>query len=241
MKKYFLLLLLAVNVLWGQKTIHQYKYVMVPSKFAFLDQNDQYRLNTLTKLLLEKYGFKAYLDNEELPAGLLDSGCEKLYADVISSGNFIRTKLQVVLKDCKKKVVYQTEIGTSKEKEYKTAYTQALRAAFTSFDDLQYHDAPVPEQAVAETKDLSNQSVVVLSETFDTALPVYYAQAIPGGYQLVDTTPKVVMKMYKTSDSKVFTAVKGDIQGVLLLKENQWFFEYYQSDRPVSEKVNIKF
>jgi hypothetical protein len=35
--------------------------------------------------------------------------------------------------------------------------------------------------------------------------------------------------------------MKGISQGVLIQKENQWFFEYYESDILVSEKVAVKF
>ena len=241
MKKYILLFLFCVTVAVGQTTINQYKYVIVPAQFNFLKEKDQYRLNTLTKLLLEKYGFTSFFDTEELPATLINSNCDKLYADVVSTGNFTRTKLQVILKDCKRNVVYQTAIGTSKEKEYKVAYTQALRAAFQSFDTLQYHYAPLPNNSEIQKSAESVNPTVILTETFDEKATMLYAQPIANGFQLVDATPKVVMKIFKTSNSNTFSAVRGTTQGVLIMKENQWFFEYYQEEKLVSEKVNVKF
>ena len=69
-----------------------------------------------------------------------------------------------------------------------------------------------------------------------------FAQPLSGGnYQLIDSKPTVIMKLYKTSDANSFLAQKGSQQGVLIKKENQWFFEYYQNDQLVSEKVNVKF
>ena len=128
MKKNIVVLFLCLGpLLFAQSTINQYQYVIVPSKFKFTKQTDQYRLNTLTKLLLQKYGFKSYLESDEISAEIKDSNCNKLYADVISSGNFIRTKIQVVLKDCNGKVRYESGIGTSKEKDFNVAYNQALR------------------------------------------------------------------------------------------------------------------
>ena len=103
----------------------------MPAQFDFLREKDEYRINNLTKMLFEKYGFKVFFDTDQLPDEITDSNCDKLYADVISSGNFIRTKSQVILKDCKKNTVYKSVVGTSKEKEYKVAYTQALRGAFS--------------------------------------------------------------------------------------------------------------
>lgn len=241
MKKYFVLFLFCVNVAVGQTSINQYKYVIIPSQFNFLKEKDQYQLNTLTKLLLEKYGFTTFFDTEELPAEIINSNCDKLYADVISSGNFIRTKLQLVLKDCRKNIVYQTEIGTSKEKEYKVAYTQALRAAFQSFDTLQYHYTSELNNGQIQKKEAPITGTVILSESFEENLTMLYAQPIANGFQLVDSTPKVVMKIFKTSNPNTFSAVKDSKQGVLLSKDNQWYFEYYENEQLVSEKVNVKF
>ena len=119
MKKNIVILFLCFGpLLFAQATINQYQYVIVPSKFKFTKHTDQYRLNTLTKLLLQKYKFKSYLDTDELPADIKDYNCNKLFAEVLSSGNFIRTKIQVVLKDCNGKVLYESAIGTSKEKDF---------------------------------------------------------------------------------------------------------------------------
>lgn len=241
MKKYIVIFLFCVNLAVGQSTINQYKYVIVPAQFNFLKEKDQYRLNTLTKLLLEKYGFTSFFDAQELPADIINSNCDKLYADVISSGNFVRTKLQLVLKDCHKNIVYQTEIGTSKEKEYRVAYTQALRAAFQSFDTLHYQYVPLPQNSKIQITEKPANSAVILNENFDENGATLYAQPIANGFQLVDATPKVVMKIFKTSSPNTFTALKGNSQGVLLLKDNQWFFEYYYEEKLISEKIDVKF
>jgi hypothetical protein len=49
------------------------------------------------------------------------------------------------------------------------------------------------------------------------------------------------MKVYKTSNPASYMAKKGDLQGALVSKDNQWFFEYYQNDKLVSEKIDVKF
>ena len=68
-----------------------------------------------------------------------------------------------------------------------------------------------------------------------------YAQATQNGYQLVDASPKVVFVLYKTSRSDLYIATKGNSQGVFVQKDNQWFFEYYENEKLVSEKVVVKF
>ena len=92
----------------------------------------------------------------------------------------------------------------------------------------------VPVVAASTTK-----SVPVISEKPNVNL--LYAQPTSYGFQLIDSEPKVVMKVYKTSNPDSYVAKKGDAQGVLVSKDNQWFFEYYLNDKLVSEKVNVKF
>ncbi|WP_298220679.1 hypothetical protein [Flavobacterium sp.] len=238
MKKYLWFVFVCFSsFLSAQNTINQYRYVIVPAQFGFSSEKDQYHLNTLTKMLLEKYGFKAYLDTEELPAEIRDSNCDKLFAEVKSSGSFIMTKMQVTLKDCSHVVVYESAVGKSKEKKYRDAYTEALSKAFDSFEALHYQYQPLE---IKPKKEVLNPQTTIMNASFEDT-DLLQAQPIPNGYQLVDATSKVVIKALKTSNPQMFTAIKGTITGVLISKDNQWFFEYYQQDQLVSEKIDVKF
>ncbi|WP_394747243.1 hypothetical protein [Spongiimicrobium salis] len=70
---------------------------------------------------------------------------------------------------------------------------------------------------------------------------VLYAQAIANGYQLVDSTPKIKMKIFKTSMSNVFLAKQDTVNGMVYEKNGNWFFEYYAQEKLVVEALNIKF
>jgi hypothetical protein len=70
---------------------------------------------------------------------------------------------------------------------------------------------------------------------------VLYAQPIVNGFQLVNSVPQVVMKVFKTSSPTCLIALKEATQGVLISKDSQWFFEYYQNDKLISEKIEVKF
>ena len=102
--------------------------VVVPNKFAFLKSDNEYQLNILTKFLIEKQGFKAYMENE-VPAELLNTPCNILRADVKNESNMMTSKLRLVLTDCANKEVFSSEVGKSREKEYKKSYQEALRNA----------------------------------------------------------------------------------------------------------------
>ena len=102
--------------------------VVVPNKFAFLKSDNEYQLNILTKFLIEKQGFKAYMENE-VPSELLNTPCNLLKADVKNESNMMTSKLRLVLTDCANKEVFSSEVGKSREKEYKKSYQEALRNA----------------------------------------------------------------------------------------------------------------
>lgn len=70
---------------------------------------------------------------------------------------------------------------------------------------------------------------------------VLYAQPIANGYQLVDGTPKVVMKLMKSSTENVFIANAEGKSGMVFKNEAAWVFEYYVNDQLVRDVLHIKF
>ncbi|MFN7100118.1 MAG: hypothetical protein ACK4M4_07065, partial [Flavobacterium sp.] len=60
MKKYLLVAFLMLSSLSKAQSVNDYQAVIVPVKFDWLKQENQYRLNTMTKYNLEKAGFLAF-------------------------------------------------------------------------------------------------------------------------------------------------------------------------------------
>ena len=242
MKKVLFLLLFLATSLGFSQSVNDYKYAIVPSKFEFLKNKDQYRLNTLTKLLTEKYGFVTYFDTDILPVEVAETNCNKVFVEVQSTGNLFSTKITVILKDCKNAVLFTTSIGKSKEKEYQVAYNQALREAFSSFDKLGYKYNESSNINENNNSNISVKSSNFVNESDDKSNVVaLFAQPIENGFQIIDTFPKVILKIYMTSSPSCFIAYKDTIQGVLVNKDNKWFFEYYSNSKVISEKMEIKF
>ncbi len=234
------------------QNLNGYRYALVPSKFSFQKEKDKYQLNTLSKLFMQKYGFETYFDSDAAPFEFSNVNCNKVYFNLLENNSLFFTRLKIVLSDCTGKVLFVSKEGSSKEKVLKVAYNEALRQAFISFEALHHkYDEKItvikqPEitsvkEILQEPKAVVQESKEVTSSTTIKASDRLYAQAIENGFQLVDASPKVVMKLYRTSVTDVFTAVKGSLQGVLVSKNNEWFFEYYQNDKLVSEKVDVKF
>jgi hypothetical protein len=227
---------------------------VVPEKFNFLKQNDQYSLNTLTKVLLQDKGFTVYFDNAELPSEIANNKCLALSADVLEKSGMFTTGLTLLLKDCKGNIVFKSKEGKSREKDYKVAYNIALRDAFTSLDQVTYaYNGSTNEPTTQPVITTTSTTPVKIAEAAPvtpvkateavTNQPVgtLYAQAIANGYQLIDTTPKIVLTLLKTSAENYFIAGNATTNGIVLKKNEDWVFEYYKDGKLISEKLLVKF
>lgn len=234
MKKILLLLVLFLTATAFSQNVNDYEYVIVPTKFSFLKVDDKYRLNTNSRLLLQKYGFKSVFPSDSIPSEIANNNCKKLYFDLVEDNKFLITKIKIVLKDCREKLLFESDYGTSKEKEFEIAYNIALREAAKSFDKLNYKYNGKNNSSISQepTKTIVSE---INSETF------YFAQPTANGFQVVDNEPKVIMKLYITSQKNVFIGLKGNTNGVVISKNGKWFFEYYDGDKLISESINLRF
>jgi hypothetical protein len=230
----------------SQTTINGYKYVLVPQKFNFSKADDEYGLNTSTKSLLEQKGFTAFWTNAGLPQTVAADKCTALIAEVTERKTMFTTNLTILLKDCSGNIIFKSKEGRSREKEFYAAYDEALKDAFSSFKNVPYkYDStlsaqaqqPVAASATSPPVPVTPQPVVPnISGTL-------YAQVIPNGYQLIDTTPKKVLTLLKTSVQDCFLTETGAgvPNGIVFKKNGEWFFEYYKDGTLISQKLEIKF
>lgn len=265
MKTRILFLMLFIASYSFSQSVNDYKAVIIPTKYDFQKSDNQYRLQTLTKVDIQKAGFQSFHANESVPEEFNDR-CDLLYIDVKKESGFLVTKLYITFKDCYGAIIYQSPIGKSREKEFQAAYYEALNEAFVSVYALQYKyngtkavakSAPISVSVPATAAPVAvvpavpavptvpvpstNNEVNDLKISENKITGLLYAQPTSYGYQLIDSEPKVVMKVYKTSNPASYMATKGSVQGVLVSKDNQWFFEYYQGDKLISEKIDVKF
>jgi len=218
------------------QSINDYQYVLVPQKFSFQKSNDEFHLNTTAKFMLQKYGFKSFFSSDSIAKDLANENCNKLYAEVEKESSFLMTKVKLLLKDCHGKIFFETQYGTSREKEYLVSYNEALRNAFKSFDQLNYKYSGDKTKAVIANNPSSNTTTDnTLKKILFTAKPTLE------GYLIIDEESKIVMELKKTSDKQVFIATKNNQSGVVFNKEERWFFEFYKADKLISEELNLKF
>ncbi|MFY0630039.1 MAG: hypothetical protein JXR05_06630 [Flavobacteriaceae bacterium] len=254
---YVVFSLLFFGAVQGQE-VNKYEYVIVDSHFNFVKKVDGYETSSLTKFLFNKLGFKAYLDNEEESRNLSlnVNRCKALFAKAISNSNWLSTKITIELRDCNGKVVFTSEEGVSRIKDYKRAYRQSIRQAFQSLSKLNYaydeslvvktNETPVvvkttvkPEPKKEKKKPLMVTKEVKVSKGKAKEYPLLYAQKNESGYQLVNTKPEILFILLKTNQENKF--IIKDKNGTLSRSGDFWVAEYYMNGKLVTEKYQIKF
>ena len=152
---------------FSQKSLSDYSYVIVSEQFEFQQEKDKYQLNSLTKFLFNKYGFHAYFDRE-VPLNVFR--CDGLWAEAEGTPGFIITKVQLVLRDCTGEVIYRTNYGKSKVKDYKKAYYESVRNAFNDIiklnvnqKEIEVVDIEITSESQNLTDNTKNLSVVETS------------------------------------------------------------------------------
>jgi len=274
-----IIVFLMTSSVFSQTTLNNYKYIIIPKKYGFLKSDDQFQLNSLTKFLFNKYGFEALMEGETYPDDLNANRCLALTTDVIKDSGFLKTKLQIELRNCNGLTVYTSQEGESREKDYSKAYAEALRNAFKELQIMNYKYVPSGKTSEITVQETNNQTEVskeiaqlraeiqnLKQEKETQASPVsvvndlqqatensntqvaslaennsgvLYAQAIDNGFQLVDSSPKVIYKIKNTSMENMFL-VEGR-NATLYKKDNQWIMEYYEDNILKQDVLNIKF
>src|SRR5690606_25438482 len=105
-----LLIILLIGVVWFTKAQNHtgYPFMLVPDKFEFLDEKDEYSMNSLAKFLLEKRGFKAFLASDDKPIEYNLDECGVLKFNLTKEKTFIHTKLKITITDCTNKVIAES-------------------------------------------------------------------------------------------------------------------------------------
>lgn len=236
----------------SQSSLNDYNMVIIPARFDFQKQDNQYRINSTIKSFLMQKGFEAYLSSDNLPEGFIDYNCNKLFIGVKEKSNMFTTELQVEFKDCRDKVLYITDIGKSNEKNIAKSYSDALQATLKSFykanykySGKTYFDEEADEKI--KSRDVENVSEevtkVIKSEKQVTYEKVGKTVKQENNQPVVKVINKINQKeliLYKTSTPNIYLLNYNGKNGIVISKENVWYFEYSDGDKTTSEKLDIK-
>ena len=186
-----LFLMFSCAVLFAQKSVNSYKYILVPKQFEFQKSADQYQLNSLTKFLFERAGFTVLFSDESFPVDLANNRCLALNASVNNASGMLSTKLTIDLLDCYNAKVFSTKEGRSKEKDYKRAYQESIRNAFEDIDELNYaYDGT----SVANANINEDNKAEVAKLTVKETVPVVEKKEVPEEPKVKENKPMEVAK-----------------------------------------------
>ena len=257
-KKLFFLLFFGVFISNAQQSLNDYKYVIVSKRFDFQKTENQYQLNDMVKFLFEKYNFNVVFDGD-YPEDLYRNKCLGLKSKIVDESSMFVTKLKVELRNCQDDLLYTTDVGRSKQKEYRATYQEALRNTFKSFSGVNYQykpsgvtqkpvtpkvpSVPEPKKPAPPVKTVK-ETPTVIKKPIEKEVPAasyttLYAQPTSIGFQLVDTSPKVIFQIYQTSKDNIYL-IK-DKNGLFYKEGNIWIAEYYANEKLVKENYLVKF
>ncbi len=140
------------------------------------------------------------------------------------------------------KMIKQVATEETQYYEDNTPVSSNFKKATVNEDENEVLKQETPQQPVSpatpqQSSSSNNVSDMVMIKDFGTL----YAQEISNGFQLVDSTPKVRMKLRKSSSPNVFFASTDKLNGVVFSQAGKWIFEYYFQDELISKELNIKF
>jgi hypothetical protein len=238
-KKFLIVVILFVSSIAGfsQSSVNNYKYVIVPLEYKFLDSEDEYQLNSISQFLFNKYGFTALMEDETFPEDLIFNPCLALQADVISKSTSFKTKLQIELKNCKQELIYLSEMGENYEKKFQVAYNKALREAFTYVAALNYHYEPSedPNSITRDTKADANQEIEQLKEEIAALKQEKDTQVVAE-----TTVAATIEEVVNDADNEMLETVENNNSTLLAQKTDNGYQLVDNAKKVVMELLNTK-
>lgn len=202
------------------QNIYEYKYILIPETFEFTGEVNQYQLNSLFKFLFEQEGFNTVMKTADKPQDLAANSCLGLKANLKNNSGLFVTKLVIELEDCQGKVVFKSKEGRSREKDFKVAYHEALKDAFTSVEELDYQYVPGETSVVNNSNEMNSakETVKVTLGAEVAARPVNTDTVAEENIETTMPAPKTVSEMKYAHAGKTYF-LKKTSQGYNLFQE----------------------
>ena len=135
-------------------------------------------------------------------------------------------------------VSFKNDVKTMEEKSEPKNKVDDTVVKQIATPEEQVYKSNAPVASNIEKGEQTNKEMMVEVKNNSNIL---YAQEIPNGFQLVDSTPKIRLKFLKTSIPDVYVVKHSKDNGVVYKKDGKWYLEYYFGDTLKTEALNIKF
>ncbi|UYW01538.1 hypothetical protein K5I29_00970 [Flavobacterium agricola] len=216
------------------------KTLVVENTLADLKTYNKYNLNEYTKSFLEKEGFVVF-DEKDVPSELANNRCNAYYVNYEDDSTLFTTALKMTIKDCTGKLIYESEFGKTREKDYRVAYREVFRnvaknfqqnknrIVFTDTELIVSKPAPVKQTVVENVQPTANK-------TTNNALVFDFKNGALQG-ELKDANQKVLYKITKTSVDNLYMASNPYVDGIIYSKNNKWYFEFTKNGEKIIEEI----
>lgn len=152
------------------------------------------------------------------------------------------TDLNYSYEPVKELVVQETQVEKEKEtipEEVKEEVALKESNEVAKTIEIKQDDKVIDNIEKQQVEDVKNEVEAKELPELEASTNLLYAQANPYGFQLVDSTPKVVYILLKTSRADVY--ILKNKNGILFKKDNEWIVEYYELNELVKQVLEIKF
>lgn len=126
----------------SQNKLNNYKYVKISKELDIKRKQNQFNINNLLKSYLNKYDFTSFIQGDSTYIDV--NPCDILKLKINESG-FFTTQISISFYDCQDNNIYTTKESSSRIKEFKPAYYEALGKTLKdpNIVEHQYSGAPV--------------------------------------------------------------------------------------------------
>lgn len=152
------------------------------------------------------------------------------------------TDLNYSYEPVKELVVQETQVEKEKEtipEEVKEEVALKESNEVAKIIEIKQDDKVIDNIEKQQVEDVKNEVEAKELPELEASTNLLYAQPNPYGFQLVDSTPKVVYILLKTSRADVY--ILKNKNGILFKKDNEWIVEYYEVNELVKQVLEIKF
>lgn len=231
------ILLLSLSSTQAQN-VSDYKYVIVPQKFADFEKND-YNLNSKLKMLLRKKNYVIIAEGvTEKPEDLQFNQCLATKVDIKELKDSFKNKLEVIFTNCNQKIV-GTYQGVSKIKDFEEGFEEALQLATAQIN--KQNAKAIPEvMKVEQIPIVSNSTNTVNNSKTNTYTQngniFILASTTNGEFLLVNQNDsKVIAQFYPSSQKNVYhvevISEKGNYKTIGFLTTNSINIDYQTGEK----------
>lgn len=237
--------------LFAQKSIFDnYNHIIIPTKFMIQETENEFQLNSLVRYLFKEEGFTVFMDSELLPDEYASNPCSGLRVELDKKFNIIQTTIFVNLYDCKNSVVFSSK-GTSREKEFKKGYQEAIRNAFLEIESANFSlVSSTSEQSVEEDKvltmeernEMRKQVVRNQSEVYEHNGELFYFFPVEEKIHIYGSNAYDILAKLTPINEEMFIYNSDEIDGVMTKKADGSFdLEYREAASKETKVVHYTF